>query len=148
MRLAVFLFSLFILEAFVATSCATGPSYLMDVTFRQVRFDGQTPSDEVVSATSEQQAIRIEGTLYLMSTCGVHGGTLEDADADLTVRLHRIRQGTKNKDCPDEPGFVAYTAVIRQLPIGTFHLRVIHEYGGDPYDERVALEETLDVPRH
>lgn len=146
MRVAVFLISLSILGALVATSCATGPSYPMDVTFRPIAFDGQTPSEEVVSATSESQTIRIEGTLYLMSICGSHGGTLEDADADLTVRLHRIRQGAKDKDCPDEPGFVAYTALIRQLPGGRFHLRVIHEYGGDPYDDRVALEQTVDVP--
>ncbi len=86
----------------VVASCTTGPSYPMDVTFRRIAFDGQTPSDEVVSATTEQQTITIEGTLYVMSTCGSPGGTLEDANPNLTVRLHPTR--TSNQYCTHEPG--------------------------------------------
>ncbi len=92
----------------------------MDVTFRPIVFNGQTPADETISASTEDRFIRVEGTIHLMSTCRFLGGTLEAVGVDLIVRLPYDPQAGVKETCTSEAAFVGYTVVIRELPAAKY----------------------------
>jgi hypothetical protein len=104
--------------------------------------DSLPASREWVVAGARTHSVMLLGTRITPSLCYHLAGSSERLGQEVVLNVEARRQGD---DCAPATAEFKYEMLVRGLPPGRYHLRVLHSYRG-PFPSQLALDTTLTVP--
>jgi hypothetical protein len=125
----------------------------LEVTARRRRLDvigdfrQMLPADSIlagpVTASGRQRGISVKGTFPTPSVCYHLAGAADRIGQ--VVMLNVEARPTGSDLCPDAEGAFTYSVTLRELPPGTYTLRVLHTFRNNAWEPEMALDTTVTV---
>lgn len=104
--------------------------------------------DAVSAVESGPHRIRVRRTIRLPDSCRRLSGDVQGTGADLTLQVVAEPDGRR---CPRAEAYLAYVALVDDLPPGRYDLRVVHAYPAERDSTSAAgpvvvMEQAVEVP--
>jgi hypothetical protein len=103
--------------------------------------DSLPPAREWVLAGARTHSVMIVGTRITPSLCYHLAGSSERLRQEVVLDVEARPRG---EDCVAAPAELKYEMLVRGLPAGRYHLRVLHSFRGGPPGQ-LALDTTITV---
>lgn len=131
-----------------ATACAVPPAPTR-VHLEARRISREAARGEAVAAVeSGPHSIRVRRTIRLPDPCRRLSGDVHGTGAELTLQVVAEPDGRR---CPRAEAYLAYVALVDDLPPGRYDLRVVHAFpaerdGTAAEGPLVVMEQAVEVP--